>query len=379
MKELHLGEILIQNRRQRGVTQDELAEYMGVSRAAVSKWETGTTYPDILMLPRLASYFDLTIDELLGYEPQMDPVEIRRWYHKLSGEFASLPFVEALSHCRELIKKYFSCYPLLFQMGTLLVNHSMMAENQEACALVLEEAMELFRRVKEGTEDPNLKKNALQMEAYCLLALHRPEDVLRLLDLSENTVGPQEPLLASAFWMTGNSKAARRVLQVGIYQEILSIISLLSSYLGMCSEDPSRFEETCSRAMQIANAFHLDQLHPGVMLSCYIAIAQGWLSLGKENRALDALEQYTSLALKNIYPLRLHGDEYFDLLDTWLEENLDLGDYPPRSQAVIRRSITQALTDHPAFAGLSNHPRFQSMATRLRQSEEEPSHAGNRS
>lgn len=41
MKEINLGRVLIENRHKRGITQDELAAYMGVSKAAVSKWETG--------------------------------------------------------------------------------------------------------------------------------------------------------------------------------------------------------------------------------------------------------------------------------------------------------------------------------------------------
>ena len=40
MKEIHLGRILAENRRRKGITQDELAEFVGVSKAAVSKWET---------------------------------------------------------------------------------------------------------------------------------------------------------------------------------------------------------------------------------------------------------------------------------------------------------------------------------------------------
>ena len=55
MKEIHLGRILAEQRRSRGITQDELAAFLGVSKAAVSKWETESTYPDILLLPRLAS------------------------------------------------------------------------------------------------------------------------------------------------------------------------------------------------------------------------------------------------------------------------------------------------------------------------------------
>lgn len=66
MKELNIGRSLLENRHKRGITQDELAEYIGVSKASVSKWETAATYPDITLLPRLAAFFNISIDELDG-------------------------------------------------------------------------------------------------------------------------------------------------------------------------------------------------------------------------------------------------------------------------------------------------------------------------
>ncbi len=77
MKEMNLGRILIENRHKRGITQEELATHIGVSKGAVSKWETNSSLPDISLLPQLASYFDITIDELIGYEPQMEKRRLR--------------------------------------------------------------------------------------------------------------------------------------------------------------------------------------------------------------------------------------------------------------------------------------------------------------
>ena len=91
MKELKIGEKIIECRRQQGITQDDLAQYMGVSKASVSKWETSTSYPDITLLPRIASYFSITVDELLGYEPQMSKRQIRSSIQQLSQNFLSEP------------------------------------------------------------------------------------------------------------------------------------------------------------------------------------------------------------------------------------------------------------------------------------------------
>jgi len=56
MKEINFAAIITEKRRAKGITQDELAAYTGVTKASVSKWETGQSYPDITLLPVLAAY-----------------------------------------------------------------------------------------------------------------------------------------------------------------------------------------------------------------------------------------------------------------------------------------------------------------------------------
>lgn len=63
---MNIGPKILELRKQKGIKQDELAAELGVTAAAVSKWENGYTLPDILMLCALADYFGITTDELLG-------------------------------------------------------------------------------------------------------------------------------------------------------------------------------------------------------------------------------------------------------------------------------------------------------------------------
>ncbi|MBQ7312595.1 MAG: helix-turn-helix transcriptional regulator, partial [Clostridia bacterium] len=64
--ELMIGEKLRKLRRDRDMTQEMLASAFGVSPQAISKWECGDGYPDITLLPMIANYFKVTIDELMG-------------------------------------------------------------------------------------------------------------------------------------------------------------------------------------------------------------------------------------------------------------------------------------------------------------------------
>ena len=61
-----LSERLKLLRKRKDLTQEQLADYMGIYPQAVSRWETGATSPDISALPMLADLFGITVDELLG-------------------------------------------------------------------------------------------------------------------------------------------------------------------------------------------------------------------------------------------------------------------------------------------------------------------------
>lgn len=65
-------------RKQRQIGQQELAEALGVTYQSVSKWETGITMPDITLLPAIAEYFKVSVDELLGLKPLRKQQYIQR-------------------------------------------------------------------------------------------------------------------------------------------------------------------------------------------------------------------------------------------------------------------------------------------------------------
>ena len=63
--DMTIGKRIALLRKEKGLTQEELATHMGVSPQAVSKWENDQTCPDISALPKLARLFGVTVDELL--------------------------------------------------------------------------------------------------------------------------------------------------------------------------------------------------------------------------------------------------------------------------------------------------------------------------
>lgn len=69
---LQIGEKIRELRKRDGRTQENLADALGVSCQAVSRWEQNSTYPDMTLIPAIANYFGVTIDSLFGYDCERD-------------------------------------------------------------------------------------------------------------------------------------------------------------------------------------------------------------------------------------------------------------------------------------------------------------------
>lgn len=367
MNELNISKTLLAKRREKGITQDELAGYMGVSKASVSKWETGQSYPDITFLPQLATYFDISVDELISYEPQMIKEDIRKLYHHLCEEFTRKPFEAVIKEISAINKKYYSCYPLLLQTGTLMVNYFDKAEGQQAETL-LSDALNIFVRIRESCRDVKVCHQAKCMEAFCYILTNEPA---RVIDLMQDCTFPtmnETGLLARGQLMHGQTDKARETMQIGAFQTLSSLIQNLQGLL-QCAEEYEQVTETENRIMAIVTAFKLDELTPAASLSIYLTQAQIHMKFGNENAALTALHKYTDLVIRDIYPLTLHGDDFFNRLDDWFSL-LDLGINPPRANATIKAGLVAAVKCDPAFAILKDNSKYQFILDKLATLEE---------
>lgn len=354
------------------MTQEQLANYMGISKASVSKWETGQSYPDITFLPQLATLFNISIDQLMGYSPQMTKEEIRKLYQQFSKAFADEPMEDVLERLRETERKYYSCFPLLYQLAALLINHFMLTEDRERQLEILAEAEVLCARVAAESKDPRLAREAVSLQAMCLLISQQPEKVLELLGEDLRPMVSDETGLAQAYLMLGNADEARRATQVATYQHLLIFMSTATTLLSL---QPNQFEMLLNRLLTTAEAFQLEKLHPNTMALLYLQGAQGYCQklMGEPDsdpekaitKALELLKKYTDLCTSGFFPFSLHGDDLFTDLDSWFAD-FDLGTGYPRSEKVIRESMLQGVEQNPFFKVLEDREDFRKIVSALK-------------
>lgn len=107
-------------RKQHHLTQEQIAEALGVSCQAVSKWETNTSCPDISLLPIIAGYFSVSIDYLLGYDNGKQQKEIEDTCLQAEELFKANQYAEAIPFLREALIRHPGNEQLMYKLAWAL-------------------------------------------------------------------------------------------------------------------------------------------------------------------------------------------------------------------------------------------------------------------
>lgn len=127
---MDIGKQIKMLRLAKGVTQEELAQYLGVSFQAVSKWETEASTPDIALLPNIAVFFGIAIDELfhLPHEAEFERIENMFWHERRIKP-------ETFSHCIRFLERVLQDDPKNIRAYTCLAclyNHRAKSDHETA-------------------------------------------------------------------------------------------------------------------------------------------------------------------------------------------------------------------------------------------------------
>jgi len=375
MSFLSLSGNIARCRKEKGITQEELAEFAGVTKASVSKWETGVTVPDVQMLPVLAAYFDVTVDELLGYEAQLTKEQIRRYYHDFAMAFAEKGFDEVWEESQALVKKYYSCYPLLFQMTVLWLNHCTLARDESLKNQALARTEELCLRIMDGSDSRKLRQSAATVRALVWMQQGKADQVIRTVEedaLDPNRIDDVDTLLPMAYLSVGNLEMAGKSSQIALYKNLMGMISD-SLYLLLSTQGNVDYcRELIDRTDRILETYNVNRLNPNTSAGYNFQVAVKLCSFmdpehpddALQEQILDRIGSYVDMVCQ-LYrdDIKLHGDGFFFMLDDWFAQ-LDLGPDGVRSGKVIKEDVVSSL-DYPAFAMLSDKGRLEQYKRRL--------------
>lgn len=153
---LYIGENLKKQRKLRELTQEQLADILGVSFQAVSKWERGEVYPDIELLPTIAEYFGITTDELMGMDVIRDSSEADKILNTVRENSGAGKIEENLKILEEAVKRFPNNFRLLagYASDLTFVNRDTKGEPYRQNNL---KAISIAERILAECTDPEIR------------------------------------------------------------------------------------------------------------------------------------------------------------------------------------------------------------------------------
>lgn len=296
---INIGRTIARERRRMGITQEALASHLGVSKAAVSKWELGQSLPDVSLLPRIAAYFSLTLDELFDWHDELTSEESAALYAEVYA-LGEKDLGAAHERLRALATEHYSDVNLLLMFASLLTvwaggmatPFTSAGEKDAAPDAddLASEALALLDRVPEVATDPSTLYLVQQQKATTLFQAGRHEEAASLLEplVRRQDASASTMLLASAYRKLGRNDEALDLLQTERLRAAIFVLSSLMQEVGM--RDDAAFALAAGNAAEaVFEALDMGTVNPFFSATMSLEVAETLRRTGEKDGALDAL------------------------------------------------------------------------------------------
>ncbi len=223
------------------MTQEKLAEKLGISPQAVSRWENGATMPDVPLIPEIAGIFGVTTDYLLGVDARSKNGQIKAIIARAMGESRSNSAKDAEEHrsalmrsikvLREGLERYPGDFELTMELGHALSEYGItqnFAENGGGRAM-FEEAISLMDHIVEKCADEDKRISAKLERVYLYGYLKRDDDVKKYAGELPLAYASRELALVEALNNTESVRAAAQECIPSCFNMMFGVTSTLQS------------------------------------------------------------------------------------------------------------------------------------------------------
>lgn len=255
-----INEIIRSERKKLGLTQEQIAEYLGVSTPAVNKWEKGVTYPDITILPALARLLRVDLNTLLCFEQELSQTEIGIVLKEISDEIESRGFQAGIAKAKEKVCMYPTSGVLLQSLAVMLQGMMMIkTPNESERKLCDAYILSLYERVLSCGDEESVAK------AKFMLASRKIQDgdyerAQELLDtMPKNSELDKDLLQANLFIEQGKDKEAAVILERKIQKNMQNNLIILDRLTQIAHREGNEdaADELADCNIKLTELFHL--------------------------------------------------------------------------------------------------------------------------
>lgn len=244
---MKINQIIRQRRKELSLTQEQIADFLGVSTPAVNKWEKGSTYPDITLLPALARLLQIDLNTLMSFNDDLTDVEIENFVDEIDKTVCEQGYDAAFQKAISKIHEYPTCDRLIYSVILYL---------EGAITLYNVSEIEKYREVYEpfyqrlATNDvPEIRETAITMlisYARNRGDFSRAEELIQSLPFS--TVDREEQL-AILYQQQERYQDAEKIWEHRVIQGVTEIQTALLNMLEIALQEKREKDADCFAGM----------------------------------------------------------------------------------------------------------------------------------
>ncbi len=163
---MKINQIIREKRKALSLTQEQIADFLGVSTPAVNKWEKGSTYPDITLLPALARLLKIDLNTLMSFHDDLTEIEIENFVNEVDKTVQEQDYDTAFQKAINKIHEYPTCEKLIYSVILYLEGALVFCNVSESNVSEIEqyrETYETFYRRLATSEIPQIRDTATSM------------------------------------------------------------------------------------------------------------------------------------------------------------------------------------------------------------------------
>lgn len=238
---MKIGEVIRRNRKERQMTQEELAGLLGVTSSAVNKWENGSSYPDISLLAPIARTFAITTDELLSYKEELTQQEIVRIAGELSEIMMSRGYDGLLEEAKRRLQEFPNCDSLALNVLLLLDGSRQMLEVPQP--QVHELYIRQIRNRLLKSNDRYVAQAAAENGFYDCMNRQEYEEAERMLGYLPKDSENYRQMRALLYRRQGEREAAYRIYEEAVFDGYQKISAAFTGLFMLAWEDKDEREK----------------------------------------------------------------------------------------------------------------------------------------
>lgn len=355
---LSVGKNIQNKRKAMGMTQEQLAAAIGVSIAAVSKWETGCAYPDITLLPPITRLLGGTVDDLLGFETQPPEDRIMEICRKCAALFESQDFEQAAAQGEQAVREYPNSSLLKLRMGNVFMIHISCAKTENSAEDLRKHAENLIREAAES-EDIQICEEAYQSLSALFMQQERYEEALKAINGIHGSEIEPNLMKVSIYYAMGDYEKSKQTAQHLLATHLFGCDIALGTLAKIAKKNKNyplalRMEEL---SFQLSKMFDKDKIY-GQNLYHFLMIAQCRAEQDQGRETLDALREFVKCAQMPSNPDAIKNSPFYDGIE--LCET-------PQSKSYLNRCVRRMIDANPVFDFLKGNKEFADILKALEQ------------